>query len=114
MRMPAFVALSMGIVITQAPEAPPVQVVTPNVGPVMNLHIEALRSIIDGATRDFEAEWPSRAPQAFEYNGATYHYLPCDTGVSAGALAPSHRINAPELLRRPRVSPHSAPDGPGS
>lgn len=122
MRMPAFVAVSMGIAIAQAPQSPqspktpPVRIV----GPATNLHIEALRSIMRGATAEFGGAWPSRAPQAFEYNGETYHYLPCDAGASANAVAPrrdlspSHRIVAPELLRLRRVSPHSAPGGPGS
>lgn len=117
MRMPAFVAVSMGIAIAHAPETP---VVTPGIGPVVNLHIEALRSIARGGASGFAAEWPSRAPQAFEYNGRTYHVLPCETGGRGGDVEridephPAHRVLPPELLRRERVSPHFAPGGPGS
>jgi hypothetical protein len=107
MRMPAYFAASVGLAIAHAPQ--------PVVGFVEApepLHEQAARAITEHAADDFAARWPSRAPQAFSYNGSTYFVLPCaEPGSDDSAHA---RIrSALELDRRLRVRILGAPADPG-
>jgi hypothetical protein len=104
MRMPAYFAASVGLAIAHAPQPVVRFVESPEPLPV-----EAARAISDGAVESFAARWPSRAPQAFSFNGATFFVLPCD---APGAIPTPPRF-AMELERLLRVSPESAPVDPG-
>jgi hypothetical protein len=107
MRMPAYFAASVGLAIAHAPQPVVRFVESPE-----PLSVEAAWAISDGAVESFAARWPSRAPQAFSFNGATFFVLLCDT-PGAIPTPPAPPRFAMELERLLRVSPESAPVDPG-